>query len=107
MPTPPSDKDARRLERDPRTELGLKSPTDDLSEANENTPERKATQFDGNPNPQGAQSDTFTPKDDTPLHLKKYEGVSDNQKARTQFGETDPDSTETPQEQNRPQDQGK
>lgn len=107
MPKSTSENDARKLERDPRTELGLKSPAEELSEANEDTSARKATQFDGNPSPKGAQSDTFKPKDDTPLYLKKTEGVRDDQKADTQFGKTDPDSTETPQEQNRPKDQSK
>jgi len=32
---------------------------------------QKATQFDGNPNPEGASSSTFKPADDTPLRLHK------------------------------------
>lgn len=77
MPKPTSEKNARKLDRDPRAEPGLKPPTRNLSEVSEDKPTRKATQFDGNPSPPGAQSDTFKPKDDTPLHLKKTRGVRD------------------------------
>jgi len=54
-----------------------------LHKANENrqrssTPteeEHKATQFDGNPNPQGdTRSGVFKPNDDTPSRLKKKPG---------------------------------
>ncbi len=40
------------------------------SEATEND---KATQFDGNPNPQSAGDDVLKPEDDTPLFIKKQE----------------------------------
>ncbi|RTZ40937.1 hypothetical protein EKL30_14670 [Candidimonas sp. SYP-B2681] len=40
---------------------------------------KKATQFDGNPNPQGAPSSTFGPKDDTPMKLEKTDGPRDDQ----------------------------
>ena len=62
------DRNTGKLEKDPRPEQS------------EGTPADKATRFDGNPNPQGAQSETLKPKDDTPMRLKKTEGVSDEQK---------------------------
>lgn len=34
----------------------------------------KATQFDGSPNPQGAEREAFKPKDDTPAVLDKKSG---------------------------------
>lgn len=34
----------------------------------------KATKFDGNPNPEGAERDTLKPKDDTPAFLEKKTG---------------------------------
>lgn len=34
----------------------------------------KATKFDGNPNPEGAERDAFKPKDDTPAFLEKKDG---------------------------------
>lgn len=40
----------------------------------------KATQFDGNPNPQGTDYTTFGPKDDTPMKLEKIEGSRNDQK---------------------------
>jgi len=41
----------------------------------------RATQFDGNPNPQADQpSKTFSPRDDTPAVLKKRSGPRDDQK---------------------------
>lgn len=69
-----------KLEKDPRAELGLTPPPTVSGEQSEDTPADKATRFDGNPNPQGVQSGTLKPKDDTPLHLKKTQGVSDDQK---------------------------
>lgn len=62
-------------EKDPRAELGLKSPTKD-SDKDESTKRQeaegqKATQFDGNPSAQGAPSSPLGPKDDTPTILGK------------------------------------
>lgn len=34
----------------------------------------KATEFNGNPNPEATRSGPFGPKDDTPMRLKKVEG---------------------------------
>ncbi|HLU15532.1 MAG TPA: hypothetical protein VKZ71_06835 [Burkholderiaceae bacterium] len=74
------DRNTGKLEKDPRAELGLTPPPTVSGEQSEDTPADKATRFDGNPNPQGAQSETLKPKDDTPMRLKKTEGVSDEQK---------------------------
>ncbi len=68
-------------EKDPRAELGLKDPGKD-QQPQENDKDRtaaeaqgqKATLFDGNPNPTGADSSVLRPKDDTPIRLKKTEG---------------------------------
>lgn len=38
------------------------------------SPEGKATQFDGNPNPQGADTGLSKPRDDTPAVLRKRSG---------------------------------
>lgn len=70
------------LEHDPRAELGLKSPTKgskDDGSRREEAEGQKATQFDGNPSPQGAPSSPLKPKDDTPGLLKKTEGPRDDQ----------------------------
>ncbi|WP_143705484.1 hypothetical protein [Pollutimonas subterranea] len=40
----------------------------------------KATQFDGNPNPQGAPSSPLKPKDDTPFFLEKTSGPEKEKK---------------------------
>lgn len=40
----------------------------------------KATQFDGNPNPQGAPSSPLKPKDDTPFFLEKTSGPDTDKK---------------------------
>lgn len=61
-------------EQDPRDELGLRSPAEHSESAPTRDTDTKATQFDGNPNPQGAASGTLKPKDDTPLTLKKKDG---------------------------------
>jgi hypothetical protein len=52
----------------------------DIASANENRKDRepiasthKATQFDGSPNPEGADEDLTHPKDDTPAVLPKKE----------------------------------
>lgn len=63
-------------EKDPRAELGLKSPIKSSSDKKESMARqeaegRKATQFDGNPNPEGASSSLLGPKDDTPMILRK------------------------------------
>ncbi len=63
-------------EWDPRSELGLKSPVEESEGASERSDRQeaqgqKATQFDGNPNPQGAPSSPLGPKDDTPTILGK------------------------------------
>lgn len=34
-------------------------------------PDHKATQFDGNPNPEAAESSPLSPRDDTPTFLEK------------------------------------
>ncbi len=76
-----NDQQAQR-KLDPREELGLKSPVPDGDNApkSELTEEgQKATQFDGNPAPQGAPSSTFKPKDDTPMKLGKSKGPRDDQ----------------------------
>lgn len=59
--------------KDPRAELGLKSPTKDAFDANsrQEAQGQKATQFDGSPNPQGAPVSPVGPKDDTPTTLGK------------------------------------
>lgn len=88
----PADRDKQRhkhhthSEVDPRAELGLKSPTKDAGADESDTEQkrqeaegRKATQFDGNPNPQGAVTTALGPKDDTPSKLKKVEGPRDDQ----------------------------
>ncbi len=63
-------------ELNPRAELGLKSAAEESDYANEDpgpqeAKEKKATRFDGNPNPQGAPSSPLGPKDDTPVSLGK------------------------------------
>lgn len=40
----------------------------------------KATQFDGNPNPEGAPSSPLKPKDDTPFFLEKTSGPDKEKK---------------------------
>jgi len=73
-------------EKDPRAELGLKDPGGD-QQRQENDKDRtaaeaqgqKATRFDGNPNPTGAESSVLRPKDDTPIRLKKNEGPRNDQ----------------------------
>ncbi len=65
-----------RNELDPRSELGLKSPAEESEDSSERSGRqeaegRKATQFDGNPNPQGAPSSPLKPQDDTPMTLGK------------------------------------
>lgn len=67
-------------EKDPRAELGLKSPREDQKSEEKNeglarteAQGRKATMFDGNPNPEGTNSPAQN-KDDTPMRLKKTEG---------------------------------
>lgn len=69
-------------EHDPRAELGLKSPTKSAEEDGSKRQQaegQKATQFDGNPSPQGAPSSALKPKDDTPGLLKKTKGPRDDQ----------------------------
>ncbi len=63
-------------EKDPRAELGLKSPTKDAENKNKSAKRQeaerqKATQFDGNPNPKGVPSSPLELKDDTPMTLGK------------------------------------
>ncbi|MFW7343691.1 hypothetical protein V0R37_19360 [Pollutimonas sp. H1-120] len=72
------------IKKDPRSELGLKSPIKESEGASQrmNRQEsqgRKATQFNGNPNPQGAHSSALKPKDDTPAKLDKSEGPRNDQ----------------------------
>lgn len=71
-------------QKDPRSELGLKSPVKETMNTSERMNRQeaqrgKATQFDGNPAPQGSPSTTFKPKDDTPATLKKSEGPRNDQ----------------------------
>jgi len=53
---------------------------DDLGKASESRQARessapgKATQFDGNPNPEAAEDGTFNPRDDTPSVLPTKKG---------------------------------
>ena len=71
-----------RRELDPRAELGLKSPvksSEDEQARRQEVEGKKATQFDGNPSPQGAPSSPFKPEDDTPAILKKTKGPRDDQ----------------------------
>lgn len=71
-----------RRERDPRAELGLKSPvksSEDDDARRREVEGTKATQFDGNPSPQGAPSSPLKPEDDTPTILKKTKGPRDDQ----------------------------
>jgi hypothetical protein len=68
--------DTAEGELDPRQELGLKSVAKESESVSENHRRQemqgqKATQFDGNPNPQGAPSSPLGPKDETPLVLEK------------------------------------
>ncbi|UYO92335.1 hypothetical protein [Pollutimonas sp. M17] len=70
--------------RDPRSELGLKSPVKEAKDTEERMNRQeaqggKATQFDGSPAPQGSASTSFKPKDDTPAKLKKSEGPRNDQ----------------------------
>lgn len=68
--------DTAQNELDPRSELGLKSPTKDSESASERSSRQeakgqKATQFNGNPNPQGAPSSPLKPEDDSQKPLGK------------------------------------
>jgi hypothetical protein len=63
-------------ESDPRSELGLKSPVEKSEGRSERRGRQeaegqKATQFDGNPNPQEVPSSALKPEDDTPMTLAK------------------------------------
>lgn len=79
-PTSPSQPDQKNAkdqnELHPRPELGLKSVAEESEYANEDSVRQeaegqKATQFDGNPNPQGGPSTPLEPKDDAPMSLGK------------------------------------
>lgn len=58
---------AARVQKD----LGKAS---DHRQAQESSTPRKATQFDGNPNAERADDDTFNPRDDTPNVLPTKKG---------------------------------
>lgn len=72
--------------KDPRAELGLKPPNqqelpkdDKEASSRAEAQGQKATLYDGNPTPQGADSSVFKPKDDTPMLLKKTKGPRNDQ----------------------------
>ncbi len=76
QPVPKGPNDPTQRDPNPREELEI-----DLPNKNSETPYdkkdikgEKATQFDGNPNPQAAPQDTFKPQDDTPARLEKKQG---------------------------------
>ncbi len=81
----PSQNDSQAQRKlDPREELGLKSPVPKPEDSHTSKSEltekgQKATEFDGDPAPQGAPSSAFKPKDDTPMKLGKSEGPRDDQ----------------------------
>jgi len=84
-PTHGKDEKTSGLDLDPRAELGLKRPSKDANDDKktqlnrQEAEKQKATQFDGNPNPEGASVSTFGPKDDTPMKLEKVKGPRNDQ----------------------------
>jgi len=72
--TPPPDPSAESQEDiAARVQAGVASANE---ERKENAPpaEHRATQFDGSPNPEGADDDIIHPRDDTPYILPTKEG---------------------------------